>query len=215
MGRMRLGCVIMAAGEGKRFAAAGGAGNKLAADVAGEPLVCRTVRSVPAERYEVVVSTRWPFVRDLVGRTGCDATVVLHDHALRGDVLRAGLDEGAARWDGCLFLSGDQPLVSRASFCALADALERDPMRAWRLAWQGRGAGPVLFPASVFAAFEEQDARAGGMALVRAGVIGEGLVEAECEQELWDVDTPADLARIDAFARQREDIASTGTGRFV
>lgn len=198
MGRMRLGCVVMAAGEGRRFAAAGGAGNKLAADVAGEPLVCRTVRSVPAERYEVVVSTRWPFVRDAVERAGCAATVVLHDHALRGDVVRAGLAVGAERWDGCLFLSGDQPLVSRASFDALADALERDPTRAWRLAWQGRGAGPVLFPASVFPALEGLEARAGGLALVRAGVIGEGLVEAERPEELWDVDTPGDLARVAA-----------------
>lgn len=205
MGRMRLGCVIMAAGEGRRFAAAGGEGNKLATDVAGAPLLCRTVCSVPEERYEVVVSTRWPFVRDLVEWAGRDATVVLHDHALRGDVLRAGLAAGAARWDGCLFLSGDQPLVSRTSFCALADALERDPTRAWRLAWQGRGAGPVLFPASVFDAFERQDAHAGGMALVRAGVIGEGLVESQRPEELWDVDTPADLDRVAEVARRMED----------
>ena len=39
---MKLGCVIMASGEGKRFGS-----NKMLADIYGEPLIARTIDSVP------------------------------------------------------------------------------------------------------------------------------------------------------------------------
>ena len=50
---MKLGCVIMASGEGKRFGS-----NKMLADIYGEPLIARTIDSVP-RGFDVVVSTRW------------------------------------------------------------------------------------------------------------------------------------------------------------
>ena len=53
---MKLGCVIMASGEGKRFGS-----NKMLADIYGEPLIARTIDSVP-RGFDVVVSTRWPEV---------------------------------------------------------------------------------------------------------------------------------------------------------
>ena len=40
---MKLGCVIMASGEGKRFGS-----NKMLADIYGEPLIARTIDSVPS-----------------------------------------------------------------------------------------------------------------------------------------------------------------------
>ena len=48
---MKLGCVIMASGEGKRFGS-----NKMLADIYGEPLIARTIDSVP-RGFDVVVST--------------------------------------------------------------------------------------------------------------------------------------------------------------
>ena len=56
---MKLGCVIMASGEGKRFGS-----NKMLADIYGEPLIARTIDSVP-RGFDVVVSTRWPEVAQI------------------------------------------------------------------------------------------------------------------------------------------------------
>ena len=57
---MKLVCVIMASGEGKRFGS-----NKMLADIYGEPLIQRTIESVP-KGFDVVVTTRWPLsCRDL------------------------------------------------------------------------------------------------------------------------------------------------------
>lgn len=193
---MSIGCVIMASGAGRRFAAAGGAGNKLLADLAGLPLVVRTVRSVPTERFEPVVSTRWPEVAEVLAAAAPEVPVRLHTGELRSDSVRAGLAAGEGVWDGCLFLPGDQPLVSRASFEALADAFASDPSRAYRLGWQGTPASPVLFPRACFAALARLEGKDGGSSLLRRGDVAVGLVEAARACELWDVDTPKDLARV-------------------
>ena len=103
---MKLGCVIMASGEGKRFGS-----NKMLADIYGKPLVARTIDSVP-RGFDVVVSTRWPEVAQICEDKHCPC--VLHDGGLRSESVRAGLSWGVERnWKGCLFLPGDQPLVSR------------------------------------------------------------------------------------------------------
>lgn len=194
---MRLGCVVLASGRGKRFSAFGGVGNKLLASVAGKPLVCRTVASVPGDAYGVVVSTRWPEVSATVEGAGLPAEVVLHESELRSDSIRAGLGRGMDRWDGCLFLPGDQPLVSCESFCALASAFVADPSRAYRLSWGGAPGSPVLFPASAFDALMALEGNRGGGSQLLDGSVPCSLIPAVHEHELWDVDTPDALSRIE------------------
>ena len=160
---MKLGCVIMASGEGKRFGS-----NKMLADIYGEPLIARTIDSVP-RGFDVVVSTRWPEVAQICEDKHCPC--VLHDGELRSESVRAGLSWGVERnWKGCLFLPGDQPLVSSDSFEAMVRAFdERGRKHPMRLACNGEPSSPVLFPAELF------DARA---------------------YELWDVDTAKGQRRI-------------------
>lgn len=85
---MKLGCVIMASGEGKRFGS-----NKMLADIYGEPLIARTIDSVP-QGFDVVVSTRWPEVAQICEDKHCPC--VLHDGELRSESVRAGLSWGRA-----------------------------------------------------------------------------------------------------------------------
>lgn len=86
---MKLGCVIMASGEGKRFGS-----NKMFADICGKPLIQRTIESVP-KGFDVVVTTRWPQVADICRELRC--ACALHDGALRSESVRAGLAWGADR----------------------------------------------------------------------------------------------------------------------
>mgnify|MGYP000048989842 CR=1 FL=1 len=85
---MKLGCVIMASGEGKRFGS-----NKMLADIYGKPLIARTIDSVP-RGFDVVVSTRWPEVAQICEDKHCSC--VLHDGKLRSESVRAGLRGGRA-----------------------------------------------------------------------------------------------------------------------
>lgn len=199
---MMLGCVVMASGEGKRFRAAGGRGSKLVADLAGMPLIARTVSSVPSGRYEVVMPTRGRMVRAVAELTPLPVRVVCHSSPLRSGSVRAGLSVGLGRWDGCLFLPGDQPLVSVRSFERLADAFAADPQRAYRLSWRGSPASPVLFPKSCFDALMCLQGNDGGGSVLRRGIVPVSLVEAESAHELLDVDVPTDLARAKELLRR-------------
>ena len=131
---MLIGCVVMASGEGRRFSDVPGA--KLLAPVAGTPLVERTVRSVPRgvlagssggllPGFDVVVATRWPAVAELACTLGVGC--MLHGGSERSASVRAGLEFGAMRWDGCLFVPGDQQLVLPENYARLAEAVIADP----------------------------------------------------------------------------------------
>lgn len=198
-----LGCIVMACGEGTRFAAAGGNGDKLLADVAGLPLIVRTVASVPCEHYRTVMPVRALRVASAVRAAALPVEPVMSPvaHIKRSAVIRLGMRALAGArhegdWDGVLFLPGDQPLVSTASFEALAHAHRNDPTRIYRLSWQGRMGSPVVFPRSCFPALMRLQGSEGGGAVIRAGSAPVVPVEAKDAFELQDVDTPADLERV-------------------
>ena len=179
-----LGCVVMAAGIGKRFGA-----NKLMASLGDAVVVERTLQSVPAGLFERVVVTRWPDVEAAARSAGVDTVCPLG--ASRSESVRAGLAWGADRWEACVFLSGDQPLVRPESFRALAAAHERYPGSPLRLAFGGVPAAPVLFPKRLFDALLSLEGTDGGRSVLQGEQVR--LVEALDRDELFDIDTRDDL----------------------
>ena len=111
---MKLGCVIMASGEGKRFGS-----NKMLADIYGEPLIQRTIESVP-KGFDVVVTTRWPQVAEICRELRC--VCALHDGALRSERACRPCLWGRTQLERLPLLPGDQPLVSSDSFEAMVRA---------------------------------------------------------------------------------------------
>ncbi len=198
----RLGCVIMASGTGSRFAAAlrvaGDAepSNKLFEALGASTVLGTTIDSVPP-CYDVVVSTRWPGAAMVAAQHG--ARFALHYGPQRSDSVRAGLgvglDEG---WQGCLFLPGDQPLVSRESFERLAEAFRREPQRIHRLGWKGHPGSPVLFPARCFPDLMKLEGADGGSAVLRGEELPVKIVDAVSKIELLDIDVPDDLEAVRA-----------------
>lgn len=185
---MKLGCVVMASGEGKRFGS-----NKMLADIYGEPLIARTIDSVP-KGFDMVVSTRWPEVAQICKDKHCPC--VLHDGELRSQSIKAGLLWGKRRgWRGCLFLPGDQPLVSEESFGAMARVFDQGGRKhPVRLACNGEPSSPVLFPAHLFAPLMRLEGKDGGGSILK-DCDEVALVEARA-YELWDVDTAKGQRRI-------------------
>lgn len=186
---MKLGCLILASGQGRRFGS-----NKLLADLCGAPLLDRTLDCLPAGVFcKTLVVTRWPRVAGLCAARHIPC--LLHDRVDRSDVIRLGIRymEGM---DGCLVCQGDQPLCRPESIARLAEAFRRQPRCIHRLAWQGVGASPVLFGAEHFAALASLPPKTGGSAVLRAAPQLVRLTEAEDPRELWDADTPEALERI-------------------
>lgn len=204
-GVARLGCVVMAAGAGERFG--GAPGEKLTAPLAGVPVLERTLRALPDDLLDVVVVSAHPAVAELCSRLG--VRCVEPDGPLKGQTMSAGLAALGGR-AGCLFVTGDQPLLRQGSVRRLVGALAREPRSIVRLAWRGRPGAPVLWPHDLLGALAHIEGDAGGTALLAGHAELSSrvrLVEAADEWELADVDTAEDLERLEAALLGREETA--------
>ena len=179
-----LGCVLMASGLGRRFGA-----DKLMADFDGSPLISRAIEATDGLFDKRLLLTRSAAAAEYARARG----VQVHLHALprRSDAMRLGLAE-MAEMDGCLFCPCDQPLLTRQTVAALAAAFARQPETIWRPAAEGQPGAPVVFPRWAFAELAAVQ-QSGGSAVAAAHPDKVRLLEVGA-WELFDVDTPADLA---------------------
>lgn len=184
----RIGCVIMASGQGKRFG-----GNKLMADFMGEPLICRALQVSEGIFDRRVVVTRHADVAGLCRERG--AEVVLHDMPLRSDTVRLGL-QAAGDIDACLFLPGDQPLLRRETIAALVRRWEEERNAIWRTACGDAPGSPVVFPAWAFEELLHLPDGSGGGHLLRKYPDRVRCMQVDDPRELMDVDTPQQLAQL-------------------
>ena len=229
--RARIACIVMASGEGKRFSSK--KGGKLLAPLGGIPVLKRVLQALPIEEFcDVVVVTRWPEVETMCNTM--QIKCVRHDNPLRSDTIREGMRaviDGAAdpsdMPDACLFVAGDQPLLTADSIKRLlqtfGDVFGRGQSAVCRLGWKQEAGNPVLFPAAMFEKMRSLEGNRGGASLLRRDDMkGKGIhdeeiqnkeihdkdnqdegvqvliVEAGSPYELMDVDSPEDLAELEA-----------------
>ena len=140
---MKIGCVLLAAGNARRFGS-----NKLQVQVDGESLIRRALETVPSGLVTVVVS-QYPEILSLAGEYGFEA--VWNDQPDLGlsRSVRLGL-ERLTDCDGVLFLVADQPWLKRDSAEALAALWAQNPAKIAAMAHGGVRGNPCLFPARFF-----------------------------------------------------------------
>ena len=185
-----LGCVVMAAGNARRFGE-----NKLAAGVGGRSLILRALEAVPGEEFETVaVVTQYPEVLDLAGRFRFSAIRNEHPDFGLSHTIRLGL-EALGRCDAACFLVSDQPLLKRESVRALAELWRSQPENIAALAHGGVRGNPCIFPARFFPELLELREDHGGNTVIRRHEESLILLEVPAE-ELTDVDTPEALHRL-------------------
>ena len=194
---MKLGCVVLAAGQGVRFG-----GNKLICPLAGRPVLSRVLDSLPREQLSPIVTVA---SSQAVAQLCREAAVpcLLYEGGAQSDSIRLGLGamEGT---EGCMFVMGDQPLCSRRSMERLLETFWHRPEAVVRLAFQGRPCSPVLFPSRYYPNLAALTGEQGGIAAVRGLNPTVLFVEAEEEAELWDTDTPEELRRIEQYLLTKE-----------
>ena len=193
---LKIGCVLMAAGQGTRFG-----GDKLLQPLGGRPLLARTLSRLPLARLDRAAAVAGSPERAALCREA-GLTTLLSAGGAQSRTIRLGLEQMEGM-DGCLFVMGDQPLCGRESMERLLDAFLAHPDHIVRLSWRGTGGSPTLFPSRYFPSLAALTGERGGMAAVRDLNPPIFLVEARREEELWDCDTPEDLERIRAFWDKR------------
>ena len=204
-----VGCVIMASGLSRRFGS-----NKLLAEFAGQPMLCRAfAATVPLQGARVVV-TRSAEVQALCEQYR--VPVLLHALPGRNDTVRLGLSHLLARQpglQGCMFLPGDQPLLTahsvRALLCAFDGTKKRDICRLSYAGADGSApitGSPVLFGRRYFEQLLCLPEGKGGSVLLKRYPDCIQNVSAVSPLELADADTPQMLAQLEkAFRAQKSE----------
>lgn len=184
MNGYRLGCVLMAAGEGRRFG-----GGKLCAVLDGKTLLQRALETIPAQLFErVVVVTRGAEQMALVHGAGFIPVENRQPELGLSHTIALGLGQ-LTDMDAVLFQVADQPLLRRESVERLIAAQAQQPQRPAALSCGGARGNPCLFPARFFPELLALSGDRGGSAVLRRHEAELLLVEADAP-ELTDVDTP-------------------------
>lgn len=181
---LKIGCVVMAAGNARRFGE-----NKLAAQLQGRSLILRALEAVPVEMFDaVVVVTQYPEIMRLAKEFRFAAVCNEHPEYGISHTIALGLT-GLRDCGGVLFLVSDQPLLARESVAKLVRLWKQQPEKIAALAHGGVRGNPCLFPARFFPELLELREDHGGNTVIRRHEEDLVLLEVP-ERELTDVDTP-------------------------
>ncbi len=194
---IRLGCVVLAAGNAARFGE-----NKLAAEWNGVPLIRRALEAVPSELFSAVaVVTQYPEVEQLAEEYHFTAVHNPHPDWGISESIRLGLsalgDCGAA-----LFMVSDQPLLRRETVAALTRFYLAHPDRIAALGSGGVRGNPCIFPARFFPELRSLREDHGGNTVIRRHEDALLLWEVG-PAPLTDVDTPEALRSLEEAVRKR------------
>ena len=197
---LKLGCVVMAAGNARRFGE-----NKLAAEIRGRSLISRALEAVPGECFaSVAVVTQYPGAMELAERFRFTAIRNRHPDWGISHTIELGLAE-LGDLDGAMFLVSDQPLLKRESVEALLDLWRSQPEKIAALAHGGVRGNPCIFPSRFFRELRQLREDHGGNTVIRRHE--EDLILLEVRQEeLTDVDTPAALEALGARGPSKSDV---------
>lgn len=183
----KLGCVVMAAGNARRYG-----DNKLAAQLRGRSLILRALEAVPTEAIDsAVVVTQYPEIMRLAGEFHFAAVYNEHPDYGISHTIELGLT-GLRDCDGVMFLVSDQPLLRRKSVAALAHLWKSHPDSIAALSHGGVRGNPCVFPARFYPELLELTEDRGGNAVIRRHEEDLVLLEVDA-RELTDVDTPEAL----------------------
>ena len=187
---LRVGCVLMAAGESRRFG-----GDKLAAELHGRALLERAMDAAdPALFADRVAVVSRPETAARAAARGF--RLVINDRPADGlsRTVRLGT-EALADCDGILYLVADQPQLTAETVARVVARWRLAPDRIAAAAHGQRRGNPCLFPRALFPELRALEGDRGGTAVIRAHAARLLLVETP-EAELADVDTPAALSAL-------------------
>lgn len=187
---MKIGCLIMAAGNARRFQE-----NKLATEFQGKSLIRRAMEAVPAELFHrVTVVTQYDEIEEMAQNFGFDAIHNKHPDYGISHTIYLGT-KAMEDCDGILYMVSDQPLLCRNSVERVVCAWLETPEKIIGAAHNGKRGNPCLFPKKYFPELMSLQEDHGGNQVIRAHPEELRTVEIP-KVELTDVDTPVALEEL-------------------
>ncbi len=187
---MNIGCVVLAAGDGKRFGS-----NKLLREFDGKSLIRRALESVPAEHLKAtVVVTQYPDISALAKEYCFTQIINAHPEWGQSHSIKLGL-AALEHCDAVLFQVADQPLLKQETVVQLIELSHQYPNSIVCLSHDGIKGNPCLFPARFFSELMALEGDCGGRIVRQAHEECVVTLEAP-KEELRDIDTLSDLEQL-------------------
>lgn len=165
-GGATVGGVLLAAGMGTRFEG----GNKLLAEIDGEPIVRRAARTLVESSVSEVVAVlghQADAVEDALGGLCVSTRRNARYEEGQSTSVAAGVDAARERgWDGAVFALGDMPFVDRESVDRLVSAYAEGAGTVLAPEYDGTRGNPVLFDSQHFDALADVTGDRGGRDIV-------------------------------------------------
>ena len=188
---MKIGCILMAAGNASRFG-----GNKLLSQYAGKSLIDHALATLSPTLFQRAVTvTQYPEVAAHAAAAGFEVVINPDPGAGASLTVRLGT-ERMQDMDGILFAVADQPLLTPESVERLIACFLGDPTHIIALAHGERRGNPVIFPGKFKEELCSLTGDIGGSAVIHRHPEALKLLIVEDGRELMDVDRVEDLERL-------------------
>jgi len=188
---MKIGAVVLAAGEGRRFG-----GNKLLVTVDGEPVITRVLRALDGIERVVVVGAH---VEELMQYLRSE--VVIYNPNYREGMstsIKLGL-RFFQDYDAVLIVLGDMPLITRETINKIINTYH-EGCTAVIPTHKGLRGNPVLIHRLLFNELMRLRGDVGARELLRDRA---DVCYVECGPEvIMDIDTLDDLARVERIIKE-------------
>jgi len=187
---VKIGCVLLAAGAGKRFG-----GGKLLHAVDGEPMIARALRlfsEVPFAARVCVTRAEETEIQLLAHERGIPVAINPDPERGVGTSVAIATEAILAKepaLDGILYAVADQPYLTQESVEKLLEAFAEHPNDIISLAFAGRRGNPAVFSAEFYPELCALKEDTGGNAVMKRHPDRLRLVEAGSAEELRDIDT--------------------------
>lgn len=191
----RVGCVILAAGQGKRF---GAGSSKLLLTLGKSSLLQHAIDTAVfsyASSCTLVVGANADRILGAVDTRRCAVAVNVHWKLGLSGSIRVGLAQHEND-DACICVIADQPFVTTADLDGLIHRFAERRSSIVALRAKGVWGSPMLFPHSDFPALARLRGDKGAKGYATRHAKRLEFVEASSPDALVDIDTPEEYQRI-------------------
>ena len=194
---MKIAAIILAAGRSARFAG----GNKLLADIDGEPLIRHVVTAAAASPVDDIILVIAPEGAPIAASAGSGRwRSIVNPNAASGlsASLQAGLQNLNAGTDGAMILLADMPRVTTGLLTVLCREFIGSGGRkiVFPQSAEGQQGNPVLWPRALFAELMTLAGDAGGKSVLAKHLDLHQPVITDGDAAFLDIDTESDLEKL-------------------
>ena len=189
--QLHIGCVLMAAGNSRRFGS-----NKLSVRLDGLTLAEYALNAIPSEAFSrVVVVTQYPEILELAKNRGFLCKVNREPERGLSSTIRIGIEE-LLDMDAILFLVADQPMLRKETIENVVLLYRENPDRIVVAGHEGRRGNPCIFPKEFNDELLALTGDMGGVVVSKAHEDRILCFNVEDVRELIDVDTEHTLSEL-------------------